>query len=315
MPYFKKLILLTLLLFITACNNEASLKDACLMFPEMCQKIKPDGMCKAKRNDVFMSRYSAVLSNSERQKFKLLIALEDYIDCAQRASYIEYIDPIEKARLRNIETGKVDSPKDIEKRKKYAESLLKRKTDRQESYYYAKETLEVLTKSFQNPSDPYMMYWYWSRNKDHKAIRKLITLDKERKLEQHDLIYYVAQEYIKRDPVKAQDALFRSLEKYPTDEYKAKVINRNNNKDFFDDKGLLHFSIFRSLSKMYYKNRNYHDALIYALLLVQNNDQTANIPMIKDVLLKNNPNYDFSKAENTAQKIHEKLKKGTFKHS
>jgi hypothetical protein len=311
MYFIKKVIIIIVLLTLFGCKEAISLSDACLKFPEMCSKIKPEGMCKAKRNDAVISRFMLGSNKSSRQRFQLLIALEDYIKCAKELTFIEYIDPVKRSAEVNKLQGKTNSEKDNVKLEKYALSLRKRASDKLLSYNYASDLLSLMVEEFNNPTDYYMMYWYWSRNKDSNSIGKLVAADKKRLLKNHDLIYYVAQQYIKYDTDLALDALYRSLKSYPVSEYIPKATSTFKTIDPFNDNNKLHFSIFRSLSKIYFKRKDYNRSYVYAYLLTLNNDTTANTVLIKKHILPNNVNLKV--LDNLAKNIHEDIQRGAFK--
>ena len=308
--------ILFLAIFLSACNGssedkELSLKEVCDLSNGLCENFKVDGTCKNLRKDVIMLNYELKQTKDDMVKYQFLNKLEDYHACSKKASYIEYIDPKEK--FEKADKGRTKPLTDKEKldRQRYVESIRKRKSDRKSTFYHVDQMLKELTEDVSESDNPYMLYWQWSRSRSEEAIVKLLNMAENNELEDSHLLFYVSQEQIKYNRKKAKRSLLKSLELYPPENYKEKA-GGSKKIDVLTDEDAIHFEIFRTLITLYYKEKNYDWAYIFAKLLKMNNDNSANTLQIIQAIAMQSSDSKIDKLDEKAEDLHDDLLSGKF---
>lgn len=301
----RSLLVLALLYSLQGCKDEIALSDACESITKSCEALMADSRCTSLRRDVLLNEYYIKKDGWQKTAFKQLNALELYVDCANKSTGIKYIDPYKKYHKKNMTADVVQRIRD------YKERLINTEQDRLSTHFYAIEMLEQMIERSAISNDPHLLYWHWSRAGSKSAIEKLRIMDKNHKLEEFDLQYYMALDYSFYEPEMAISALLRSLELYPTEKYTRKNWLSKNNDFQNEDKGRLHFDIFRSLTTLYYSKKEFDKSYIFAKLLQINNDRSADTDLIVEQIAALEA-YDLDKLENKADTIDDKIKSGTF---
>lgn len=177
------------LLLIASCDNKPSLTDLCQNHKEICQEFGEDSWCKAPRNAISLAKITLVQNEQAKenndqnsQKYRLLTAYEDYIDCMSLASQIQHIKLKEKTVLRT-------------------NNLLK-----------AKAKLAELTENTAESNHPHLLYYHWTRQSDEQALAQFLKLEGSDLLKNSTAQYHLATYYVKRDINKTLGLLFYSLE-------------------------------------------------------------------------------------------------------
>lgn len=303
--------LLILFLFIlSGCKSDnIKLSQACESVGKVCQNLKVEGRCLSLRRDVIIGAFNLKEKYTEKNQYQHMLILEEYVDCAEKATWVEYRNLANIYAEKDAEYNHTPSEDELKKRKENIESQHKSKQDRIVSYEYSKKLLNDLDEASINNKDPYSLYWHWTRKGDKKAIAKLIELDKEGKINTYDMKYYLSQEYVKRDTDKAISYMLQSLSLYPKEHYQAKYAGkRKYNEPIVAEGNKYHFSIFRGLSSLYFKKKEYEKSYLFTRLLEMNNDDTANTQMIARYIKGKK-----TKLDKKAEKIHELMKVGQFK--
>ena len=187
----RKLLVICMLslLLLSSCDNKPSLAELCRDNKEICLEFGVDSWCKVNRNAISMAKIellpnSSSVTNEDKspQKFRLLVAYEEYIDCMSLASQIQHIKLKEKTALRT-------------------NNLLK-----------AKAQLSELTEDTATSNHPHLLYYHWTRRADEQALASFLQLEGTAVLENSTAQYHLAMYYVKRDINKTLGLLFRSLE-------------------------------------------------------------------------------------------------------
>lgn len=306
----------TMFLFGCSNDNEISLAEVCNSSGELCEKIIPDSSCKSLRREVIIKTYLAreePLKNKKDQlEYELLVNLEDFVKCSEKATFIEY--DYNKFERQDKESNRTTplTEKEINGRKKFKESLREREKKREQNYIFANYMLSGLNQRTKDSENPYLLYWHWSRNGDQKAIRKLEYLYEKNKLNSYRMNFYMSQYYSKFDKEKSIDLFLKALEKLPPEEYTDKQNSKRyegSTRDFS-----VHFSIFKSLVTYYYNEKDYENAYVFSKLLELKNDKTANILEIVKYF-ESQQKEMINKAEDKVDLINEALEEGKFKRS
>lgn len=191
-----KLLSLFLIVFLLfGCDNSKSLANLCKENPQICHEFGEDSWCKAERVDVALSRISLKTQKQDEQKYKLLVAYEEYIDCMSLASQIQHIKLKEKTTLR-------------------INNLLK-----------AKAQLSELAAQTLDSKHPHLLYYHWSRELNESSLQQFISLEGSNQLENTISQFHLATYYAKKDINKTIGLLFHSLElQQPKDKIVPEVL-------------------------------------------------------------------------------------------
>ena len=301
------LLLLFPAIFLMACSSEPTLNDACDELSELCETLYVDSRCVTQRREVIMNEFYMRQERNLDRMYSQLLALEEFVMCSEKATWIEYINPANKyAQQQKTEVIK-------KKLAEYQARLRGKAQARLATYEHAMALLDRYVQRSSISSEPFLLYWHWSRTGNQEAINKLIALDEQGKIQNYELKYYIAQAYGNHNPDKAINSLLEGLALYPSENYtsKSRVYKVKNGNHAASDDGRLHFDIFRSLSSLYYAKGQYEQAYIFAKLLSINEDESANIPMISANIQRNK----IASLDRKAEGISDALEDGIFKLS
>jgi hypothetical protein len=293
-------------------KNELSLKEVCEASNGICEKIQVDSMCKNLRKNIIVLNYDLKQKPDPLTEYNLLNGLEKYLTCAKNASYIEYIDPNVKFSKQDKGRKKPLNDKEKKDRERYTNSIKKRESDRKGNYYYAKKMINDLNDKIEDSENPYLLYWQWSRLSNEKAIVKLLNMAEDNILNDSNILFYVSQEQIKYNQKLAKTSLLMAMENYPKENYIPKHGKIGKKPDVLTDGDSIHYEVFRTLITLYYKEKDYDSAYVFAKLLDINKDNSANILQVIITLEKQENIIDISELNDKAEYIHDALLKGTF---
>lgn len=167
---------------LTSCSKGKSIAEICEDRPELCEKFTGGGHCNEERSDLIYRRYDEFRLPSDRNRYKLLVSLEDYTDCIALASQIEHI------------------------------KLKEKKTERMIGYLAAIDETKRVSNLTRASDDPYLLFYHWSRNANNQALEKFLALEGTNTLENTTLQYFLATYYSKKDTEKTIALLKYSLE-------------------------------------------------------------------------------------------------------
>ncbi len=184
----KLFILLFTLLLISSCDNGKSLAELCKDNPKICQEFGQDSWCKRERVDVSLSRIALKNTEKDSDKYKLLIAYENYIDCMGLASQIQHIKLKEKTTMRK------------------------------DNLFKAQDKLSTLAQQTVKSSHPHLLYYHWSRDLNEQSLTQFLALEGSTQLENSISQFQLATYYAKKDKNKTLRLLFHSLELHQPNE-------------------------------------------------------------------------------------------------
>lgn len=174
-------------IMLTGCDNGVSIAKMCEADPQICIDIHDDNWCRKERKALLHHNYLVKQDNADHEKYKELLAYEDYIGCMSLASQIEHI------------------------------KLKEKKTRRINSLLNAERRFEKLAKETRASDNPHLLFFHWSRYLDKEALAEFTSKEGSGELETAELQQFLATYYIKRDPEKTLGILFHSLELTPVD--------------------------------------------------------------------------------------------------
>lgn len=175
----------SLVLLFGCSEGELTLRTVCEKEPALCNDLNNDSHCNLQRRDLIMQRFEEKRLPSDKNKYKLLMELENYSKCIELAAGIEHIKLKEKTSTRMV--GYMTSLNEI-----------KRLSD---------ETI--------HSDDPYLLYYHWSRNKSDSHLQRLLKAEQDKQLETPELQIALVRYYSKRDKEKSIQLLHHALELYP----------------------------------------------------------------------------------------------------
>jgi hypothetical protein len=305
-----RLIILFLILTLSGCeSDQVKLSKACETLDLVCNNLKVDSRCLSLRRDLVIGLYAIKQKPNNEKQYEQMLLNEKYIACAEKSTWIEYKDPTIRYAELDKASGKKPSDEVLILRNSHIKRQLEQTRDRIETFHYSKYLLSELDASSAKSQYPYFLYWHWSRNNNLESLEKLKIMDEQNKISQYDMHYRLSQYYIKRDKSKAISSLMKSLTLYPEELY---VIKDGSKHNTVSEEGNLHYSIFRSLSSIYFKNKDYEKSYVFAKLLEINNDKSPNIEMIIKYF-KNESSSRIDFLNDKAENIHDLLNDGKFK--
>ncbi|WP_286272907.1 DUF2989 domain-containing protein [Thalassotalea hakodatensis] len=253
------LVVFTAFLYLSACDSGPNFATLCKENPEICEEFTEDSWCKRERIAVGVANVEAKLSpNNDLPKFNQLIAYEGYEKCISHAAKIEHI------------------------------KLKEKKTRRINNMILARARIEELTQSTKSSEHPRLLYYHWTRELDEQALEKFLALEGTKALETSESQYELATYYIKRDPTKTLQLLFRSLE-------------------LLEDSTDINDEVFKSLSSIFAKKNKAKQAYIWlkVLSLYDPEDPVLNHNALENYIATHDLDYEFldQVAEATLNKI------------
>lgn len=303
-------MILSCSLSLAGCRDEQSLENLCQQQQNLCQQLVADPRCNNSRREVLATALQLQLNPSAQQQFKQLGNLETYLQCAEKAALIQNIDPTQRQALRSRDKPRTLSAKQLEDRQRYAQRLQQSQHARQHSFLYAKEMFDQLERDTRASQDPHLLYWHWSRNNDHNAIDQLLKMDQQGLLSDYDLAFFISQEYVRYDQDKAKQALLRSLRHYPKDQYArgAQMMRLGHPSRKSDS---IHVQVFRGLTSLFFAEKKYANAYVFAKLLTINKDISVDETQALLSVLEQQ-SADVDSLEDIAWKIHAMLENDSF---
>lgn len=319
----KKIFAVTIAILLSGCGDNGmdpvfnqpavTLEQVCEANEELCTNIAADSMCKRSRHDALVGYHQFKLYPNSEAAYKELMLLEKYIECAGRAKLVEFV-PVEQ----KFETPIAEmSEKELESRQRYADSIKKRKADKESSYYHAKKIKNKIEHDYAGSQNPYFLYYEWTRLSNQEARDTLVELYESGNLPDYELQYHVAHAIAKSDMDKATKMFLDILSIYPKEQYTDKTTTDADKKGnlFANDNGRIHFAIFRNLTTTYFQKGDYERAFVFATLLDLNEDLTADSEMIIDYM-RNNSIFSGDRVDDLeyiADQIDDSLEEGSFK--
>lgn len=260
---FLRFALITPLLLITGCEESRNLATLCEKHTEICNEFEADSWCRRERVEVGFNNLSLKEQPTELKKYHLLIAYENYAACMNHAAKIEHI------KLKN------------------------KKTKRVNNYIKAKQQIERLSEETATSEHPELLYYHWARYLNEKSLAKFLALEDSPILQNSLSQFNLATYYIKRDPDKTIDLLFRSLELHDPNEE-------------------VNVEIFKTLSTIFEEKQKVKQAYIWSkiLQLYRPDDKLINSDALHR--FKNEYALDFDFLDKVADATYDKINDGVF---
>ncbi|MCU4674448.1 DUF2989 domain-containing protein [Catenovulum sp. 2E275] len=246
---------------LTACDSGPTLRQVCEQNQQFCDDLNQDAWCKAERKEVIFGRYNEQQNPTDQIRYKLMLDLESYSTCVEKASHIEHI------KLRDKQTGRV---------KGYITSL---------------KELKRLSDVTKNSTDPYLLYWHWSRNGDETAMQKFLNLRDSGILQTPDLQLKLATYYVKFDRDLTIDTLYHALEIY-------------------DGTQVLKPEIFKTLSTLFIKEEKYKHAYVWGKIAKEHGIIDIDLAPLKAIL--QNEGNNIASLDQLVTQYSEQIKNGQF---
>ncbi|TAA48464.1 DUF2989 domain-containing protein [Corallincola spongiicola] len=179
--YFRQFLVIACVMLLSSCEDLGSVRGICKKFPELCDDLNKDGWCRYERADLIKQRYQVQVSPSGDNKYQLLMHLEDYRDCIERASQIQHSNNKEQT------------------------------TQRVNGYLAALAQIEKVSAETEGDTTSDLLYYHWSRHGDKKAHQLLLEQDAKGLLERTDMQMRLASAYSKSEPQVAVNKLYKAL--------------------------------------------------------------------------------------------------------
>lgn len=294
---------------LAACNNdEVKLAEACESVDGLCEKIVSDSACKNERNTVILNEYEIKVKRDRSVIYTQMLALEDLKECTYKQSLIQYVPAEMKFPIEPNEDAER-----LSKRDSYRRSITARKQMKVDNYQNTVEHIEKYNQETKGFMTPHLLYWHWSRLHDDKALEHLVDLDYQGKIQGYDMMFFMSMAYASYDPDKAEETLLRALEQYPATRYTVmkapKEPYRYN--PYTDEEGRLHYSIFRHLTQLYFKKKEYDKSYVFARLLEINNDDAVDEFVIM-AFMKNQKTEKLRQLDKISEAIDSWVREGGF---
>lgn len=175
------------ILCLFGCDNERNTDAICKNNPEICVDLHKDSWCRFEKGALIRHRYelSTTKEATGEQLYRQLIYLEDYSHCVELAAGVQHIvNP-------------------------------QRTNDRARAFSYATQNLAELQDSTKGNTDVHLSYYHWSRFNDQKALQRLMTAEKQDKLNDPLILSNLASNYLKFDVNTARKLYLKVLATTP----------------------------------------------------------------------------------------------------
>ncbi len=176
------------LLFVTACDKGPNVSTICQAHPEICKTLQEDNWCRRERRETLVNFNTLQTTDHDDNKYKLLISLEQYAKCMDKASLIEH------------------------------KKLKEKKNVRINNAIKAKSMIAKMSQETANSENPFLLYFHWSRHSNKASLAKFLALEGTKAVEDPESQYNLASYYVKRDRDKTLSLLLHALELYKIDD-------------------------------------------------------------------------------------------------
>jgi hypothetical protein len=177
------LAIMTLLL-LPGCEEGLTLRQICQEKPDLCADMSADGHCNKERMAVVFNRYYEAKLPSDKNRYNLLMDVEQYSQCMALASQIEHI------------------------------KLKEKKTERVNGYLGSVAEIKRLSEATKSSDYAPLLYYHWTRNSSPAHLDKFLALEGSKKIDTPELMYGLATYHVKRDLDKTIELLYNSLKLY-----------------------------------------------------------------------------------------------------
>lgn len=289
-----------------------TLDQACESHPDFCQNYTTDSMCRNERKDFLEGHYYFRNKPNGKNAFSMLMLTRQYAECAGKAKLIEFIPADQKYPLPESQMSEEQRLQKAD----YQDRILRLKAGKESNYRNVMEFLRHTESLYSGYQTPHLLAYQWKFKSNRKARDTLVKLYEQGQINDIDMEYLVIGTFTRFEPERGIKDLLGLLKKYPKEHYfsKDKIDDDPTLKMAYDDLGVLHFDIFRQLTRLYFEKQDYETSFVFALLLEMNNDVTANTQMILDYMREQSSVSDkkLSLLEDIADNIHDALDEGAF---
>ena len=170
--------------------------------------------------------------------------------------------------------------------------LKEKTTSRVNGFLTSLREIKRLTEETVSSDDPNLLQFHWSRHQSQPHLDRFLLAEQNKQLETPELQVALASYYMKRDIKKTIDILHHALSLYPAD---AEVDPE----------------IYTALTTIYYKQRNYQQSLLWALIAEEAGIERIEFSRIKTELKE--LKIDADPIEALADDTLDSIKLGQFK--
>lgn len=173
-----------------------------------------------------------------------------------------------------------------------------RKKQRIENYFMTQKLMKDRLKTIKGTQDPHLAYYLWTRYQDLNAKTVFLNAADQKDIKDVKLLIKLATLYAKEDPQQSLDLFYKALQETKSID----VLPKN---------------AFTSIMTIFYQNKEFEQAYIWALLAKEQNAEEE-LPINLDLILQKGltngkkliSNEDV--LEDKADAYHKQLTKGTF---
>jgi hypothetical protein len=221
-----KYLSILLLGFVVSCDKGPNLAEICEQHPELCQKLSEDNHCKRERSETIIADARLLDSQSDEDRYQLLLAYEKYKACMVLAAKIEHI------------------------------KLKEKKTNRVNNVIAVNKLIDDLSKQTEQSNHPKLLYYHWTRHLDETALEKFLAQEGTPALENPESQLHLATYYAKKNQRKTLQLLFHALELHQPDTTINTEIFHSLTSIFDDMKQYKQAYIWLKVLQLYHPNDN-----------------------------------------------------------
>lgn len=169
--------------------------------------------------------------------------------------------------------------------------LKEKKNSRIKGYMTSLREIKRLIAETKDTSHPGILYYQWSQTNDEAALNKFLSLENTESMKNTQMQFLLATYYIKFDLEKTVNLLYRALELNP-------------------EHGTPNNEIYKTLVNIFYKQKKYKHAYIWALIAKESCIENIEITPLEHML--ETQGKSLGNLEKLANKTLEQIESGTF---
>lgn len=169
--------------------------------------------------------------------------------------------------------------------------LKEKKNSRIKGYMTSLREIKRLIAETKDTSHPGILYYQWSHTNNEAALNKFLSLENAESMRNTQMQFLLATYYIKFDLEKTVNLLYRALELNPKD-------------------GIPNNEIYKTLVNIFYKQKKYKHAYIWALIAKESGIENIEIAPLEHML--ENQGKSLVNLKKLANKTLDQIESGTF---
>ncbi|MBQ1784607.1 MAG: DUF2989 domain-containing protein [Gammaproteobacteria bacterium] len=177
------------LALLAGCSERKTMRELCSLHPDVCSDLNEDGWCRYQRAAVIEQRIVLKAKPADDDaRYQMLLAWEVYRDCIALAADVR------------------------QQEQRFAAA------NRMRGYLTSLNEIEQLSKATLDSSNPFLLFWHWTREARDDSLQRLLEADKQGELQIGEIQYRLGTYYAKSDIDLAIHKTLRSLELLPKKE-------------------------------------------------------------------------------------------------